>query len=156
MCFLSNFGCKIIFLCSVNFWHQQDSNSLLKGSIDHVTSWCKWRITNGPLDSGGKKRENNLFSSMFISRQFDTFLMRCLRIQNTLLFFWKRFSFNCSLLDALETFGTNHSYYYPIAAAGVIWSKSWNWNLYMNRWWLLNCVYLIDRARRIKSVSNIF
>ena len=28
MCFLSNFGCKIIFTCSVNFWHQ-DSNSLL-------------------------------------------------------------------------------------------------------------------------------
>ena len=36
--FLSNFGCKIIFVCSVNFWHQQDSNSLFKGSIGHVTS----------------------------------------------------------------------------------------------------------------------
>ena len=36
--FLSNFGCKIIFMCSVNFWHQQDSNSLFKGSIGHVTS----------------------------------------------------------------------------------------------------------------------
>ena len=29
---------------SVNFWHQQDSNSLFKGSIGHVTSWCKWPI----------------------------------------------------------------------------------------------------------------
>ena len=29
---------KIIFMRSVNFWHHQDSNSLLKGSIDHVTS----------------------------------------------------------------------------------------------------------------------
>ena len=36
--FLSNFRCKIIFTCSVNFWHQQDSNSLFKGSIGHVTS----------------------------------------------------------------------------------------------------------------------
>ena len=36
--FLSNFGCKIIFVCSVNFWHQQDSSSLFKGSIGHVTS----------------------------------------------------------------------------------------------------------------------
>ena len=36
--FLSNFGCKIIFMCSDNFWHQQDSNSLFKGSIGHVTS----------------------------------------------------------------------------------------------------------------------
>ena len=44
MRFLSNFGCKIIFVCSVNFWHQQDSNSLFKGSIDHVTSQCKWPI----------------------------------------------------------------------------------------------------------------
>ena len=44
MRFLSNFGCKIIFMCSVNFWHQQDSNSLFKGSIGHMTSWCKWLI----------------------------------------------------------------------------------------------------------------
>ena len=28
MRFLSNFECKIIFVCSNNFWHQQDSNSL--------------------------------------------------------------------------------------------------------------------------------
>ena len=38
MRFLSNFGCEIIFMCSVNFWHQQDSNSLFKGSIGHVTT----------------------------------------------------------------------------------------------------------------------
>ena len=38
MRFPSNFGCKIIFMCSVNFLHQQDSNSLFKGSIGHVTS----------------------------------------------------------------------------------------------------------------------
>ena len=44
MCSLSNFVCKIIFMCSVNFWHQQDSNSLFKGSISHVTSQCKWPI----------------------------------------------------------------------------------------------------------------
>ena len=37
MSFLSNFGGKII-LSSVNFWHQQDSNSLFNGSIGHVTS----------------------------------------------------------------------------------------------------------------------
>ena len=42
MRFLSNFGCKIIFMCSVNFWHQQDSNSLFQGSIGHVTSYCEW------------------------------------------------------------------------------------------------------------------
>ena len=28
----------IIFMRSVKFWHQQDSNSLFKGSIGHVTS----------------------------------------------------------------------------------------------------------------------
>ena len=33
MRFLSNFGCKIIFMYSVNFCRQQDSNSLFKGSI---------------------------------------------------------------------------------------------------------------------------
>ena len=42
MCFLSNFGCKIIFMCSVNFWHQQDSSPMFEGSIGHVTSYYKW------------------------------------------------------------------------------------------------------------------
>ena len=41
MRYLSNFGCKIIFMRAVNFWHQQDSNSLFKGRIGHVTSKCK-------------------------------------------------------------------------------------------------------------------
>ena len=41
MRFLSNVGRKIIFIHSVNFWHQQDSNSLFKGSVGHVTSLCK-------------------------------------------------------------------------------------------------------------------
>ena len=44
MRFLSNFACKIMFMCSINFWHQQDCNSLFKGSIGHVTSQCKWPI----------------------------------------------------------------------------------------------------------------
>ena len=38
MRFLANFSCEIIFMCSVNFLHQQDSSSLFKGSIGHVTS----------------------------------------------------------------------------------------------------------------------
>ena len=38
MRFLSNFGSKITFMCPVNFWHQQEYNSLFKGSIGHVTS----------------------------------------------------------------------------------------------------------------------
>ena len=49
MRFLSNFGCKIIFMCSVNFWHQQDSNSSFKGSIGHVTSQCNWPIDSDTL-----------------------------------------------------------------------------------------------------------
>ena len=35
MRFLSNFGCKIIFMSSVKFWQQQDYNS---PSIVHLTS----------------------------------------------------------------------------------------------------------------------
>ena len=35
-------------MCSVNFWHQQDSNSLFKGSIGHLTSHCKWSIFGFP------------------------------------------------------------------------------------------------------------
>ena len=33
MRFLSNFVCKIIFMCSVNFWQQQDYNSLFKEAL---------------------------------------------------------------------------------------------------------------------------
>ena len=44
MRFLSNFGCKMIFMCSVNFGHQQDSSLLFEESIGHVTSQCKWPI----------------------------------------------------------------------------------------------------------------
>ena len=38
MSFLSNFRCKIIFMCSVNFWQQQDYTLLFKGRFGHVTS----------------------------------------------------------------------------------------------------------------------
>ena len=38
MRFLSNFGCKTIFMCSVNFSYQLDSNLLFKESIGLVTS----------------------------------------------------------------------------------------------------------------------
>jgi len=38
MRFLSNFGSKITFICSINFWRQQEYKSLFKGSIGHMTS----------------------------------------------------------------------------------------------------------------------
>ena len=44
MRFLSNFGCKIIFMRSVNFRHRQDSNLLFKGSIGHVTSQVTYSV----------------------------------------------------------------------------------------------------------------
>ena len=44
MRFLSTFGCKIIFMRSVNFWHRQDSNLLFKGSIGHVTSQVAYSV----------------------------------------------------------------------------------------------------------------
>ena len=60
MRFLSNFGCKIIFMCSVNFWHQQDSNSLFKGSIGHVTSYCKKRIEKITRENALEQRKKKL------------------------------------------------------------------------------------------------
>ena len=38
MRFLSDFGCKIIFMCSVSFWQQKDYTLLFKGSFGHATS----------------------------------------------------------------------------------------------------------------------
>ena len=39
----------MIFMCSVNYWHQQDSSLLFKESIGHVTSQCKWPIGSSVL-----------------------------------------------------------------------------------------------------------
>ena len=41
---LSNFGLKIIFMGFDYFWHQQHFKSLFKGTIGHLTSYCKWPI----------------------------------------------------------------------------------------------------------------
>ena len=65
MRFLSNFGCTIIFMCSLNFWHQQDSNSLFKESIGHVTSWCKCLLLTTPY-------------YVLIYTYFDAFVLRLL------------------------------------------------------------------------------
>ena len=43
-------------MSSVNFWHQQDSSSLFKGSIGHVTSLCKWPIPRKSNDLFWQKR----------------------------------------------------------------------------------------------------
>ena len=56
MRFLSNFVCKIIFMCSVNFWHQQDYNSLFKVSIGHVTSYCKRPTVRSSLGSHPERK----------------------------------------------------------------------------------------------------
>ena len=58
MRFLSNFGCKIIFMCCNNFCIQQDSNLLFKGTIGHVTSQCKW-----PIETKSASRYFSFFPS---------------------------------------------------------------------------------------------
>ena len=50
MCSLSNLGCKIIFMCSVNFWHQQDSNSLFIGSIQCPSQKIVLEGQSGPYN----------------------------------------------------------------------------------------------------------
>ena len=61
MRFLSNFECKIILMCSVNFWHQRGSNPLFKGSTGHVTSQCKQPILGGGVPPGS--RNSDLFQT---------------------------------------------------------------------------------------------
>ena len=45
MRFLPNSARKNL-MCSFSFLHQQDSNSLFKESIGHMTSLCTWPICN--------------------------------------------------------------------------------------------------------------
>ena len=49
----------IIFMCSVNFWLQQDSNSWFKRSIGRMTSSCKWPIF-APYFFRGRRTKNSL------------------------------------------------------------------------------------------------
>ena len=50
MRFLSNFGCKIIFMCYINFWHQQVYNSL-HWSHDLLVqeAYYDWKLISGKL-----------------------------------------------------------------------------------------------------------
>ena len=70
MLFLSNFGSKIIFMRSVNFWHQQDSNSLFKESIGHVTTQCKWPIS---VLKNRKKMAAVVFHFVAVVQEHDVF-----------------------------------------------------------------------------------
>ena len=65
MPFFSHFGCKLIFMPSVNFWHQHDSNSLFKGSIGHVISSCKWPIPYVTLLFRDRRVAALLFPGLF-------------------------------------------------------------------------------------------
>ena len=87
MHFLSNFGCKIIFICSVNFWHQQDSNSLFKGSasgllgdescFSHTMLWT----------FGGRC---NRWNSKFLGYLFQLVLTKFFKSAWTVFMFTKR------------------------------------------------------------------
>ena len=65
---LSNFGCKIIFMGFDYFWHQQHFKSLFKGTIGHVTSYCKWPIVYN------KRVINNNNKSIHLPNSLGSFL----------------------------------------------------------------------------------
>ena len=70
MRFLSNFGCKIVFMCSVNFCHQQDYNSLFKGGIGHLTILVQEAIAQITAQKYKqrnhlKRKENDLDGKVF-------------------------------------------------------------------------------------------
>ena len=83
MRFLSNFGCRIIFMRSVNFWHQQDSNSLFKEALvtwplsaSGLFSFEKQKKIGSSCISfcGGSKRTryfSNFTAPKFLSENFD-------------------------------------------------------------------------------------
>ena len=116
--FSLNFGCKIIFMCSVNFWQQQDYNSLFKASIGHVTSqwlirplvayWIGKKLTpclgahSGSLKKTLVARTHNLGArqaAALVILEIDTmnFELSQLRRQETRFFYSKVFSLQISL-----------------------------------------------------------
>ena len=72
MRFLSNFEFKIIFMCSVNFWNQQDSNSLFKWSVGHLlvqVACCSFTIMNSLMLP--KIRINATFVKFQLTKQIS-------------------------------------------------------------------------------------
>ena len=66
---LSNFGCKIIFMDFDYFRHQQHFKSLFKGTIGHVTSYCKW-----PTVHNKRVINNNNNKSIHLPNSLGNFL----------------------------------------------------------------------------------
>ena len=84
MHFLSNFRCKIIFMCSINFQHQQDSNSLFKERIGHMTSQYKLQW---PVRSQSQQKQDedfHMYSCKHVVNNYKTPHHHC-RILNPIL-----------------------------------------------------------------------
>ena len=110
MRFLSNFECKIILICSDDFWHQQDCNSLFKGSIGHLSSQCKWPIL-GVLNNYEKSRYSLCTASGYTFAWFGKSRKMMVpspvgdvKIMSPISTFVKQCAFLCSRLLVLRLF----------------------------------------------------
>ena len=82
MRFLSNFGFKMIFMCSNNFCHRQDSNLFFKGTIGHVTSECNRPISSCRINTRGRRGIKQLGISFQFWFYSPTSLIRTPKDQN--------------------------------------------------------------------------
>ena len=119
-------------MCSVNFWHPQDSNSLFNGSIGYVTRWPPIGICSGRL----KLRQSII---CFTLKSFFPFALCPLPLPFIASFTWAVFIFQfIFLLFSTKPAAKNRSYSLTCIFSGCASSPNRILQLFTRSTWKIN------------------
>ena len=119
-------------MCSVNFWHPQDSNSLFNGSIGYVTRWPPIGICSGRL----KLRQSII---CFTLKSFFPFALCPLPLPFIASFTWAVFIFQfIFLLFPTKPAAKNRSYSLTCIFSGCASSPNRILQLFTRSTWKIN------------------
>ena len=119
-------------MCSVNFWHPQDSNSLFNGSIGYVTRWPPIGICSGRL----KLRQSII---CFTLKSFFPFALCPLPLPFIASFTWAVFIFQfILLLFPTKPAAKNRSYSLTCIFSGCASSPNRILQLFTRSTWKIN------------------
>ena len=118
-------------MCSVNFWHPQDSNSLFNGSIGYVTRWPPIGICSGRL----KSRQSII---CFTFKSFFPFALCPLPLPFIAFFTWAVFISSLFFLFPRKPAAKNRSYSLTYIFSGCASSPNRILQLFTRSTWKIN------------------
>ena len=118
-------------MCSVNFWHPQDSNSLFNGSIGYVTRWPPIGICSGRL----KSRQSII---CFTFKSFFPFALCPLPLPFIAFFTWAVFISSLFFLFPRKPAAKNRSYSLTCIFSGCASSPNRILQLFTRSTWKIN------------------